>query len=150
LGAEKVTPQQLTEIILTQIPLAQALDFSIDECSESEAVVQGPFDANRNHMSTVFGGSLNAFAILACYAWTFRFLQTHAPKRHVLIKRGEMDFKHPVTGDFKAICRAPPPEEEARLKTALERGHRSRIVLEASIEFGGRECAHFKGEFVAF
>lgn len=145
-----MTPKELTETIRTQIPVAQSLQFSVEACDERSATLHGPFKQNQNHMNTVFGGSLNTFAILACYAWLFQFLQTHAPERHVLIKRGEMDFLHPVRGDFKAICQSPSPTDAEQLKKSLQRGHRSRLFLNASIEFDGRECARFKGEFVAF
>lgn len=77
-------------------------------------VLAAPWALNRNIHGTVFAGSLQAVAVLAGWGW----VEMHARRiggslgeAGVVVRRVEMSFKRPVTGDF--VARAEPPTAEA-------------------------------------
>lgn len=136
---------QLESFIQEQIPLAKLLGAKILRVDDHAAEILAPLNLNKNHLGTAFGGSLNAFSVLACYTWIFNFLNSKNIAAQILLKSSEIKYHHPVKTDFTAICKAPPTEDLNLFIKALEKKSRARIDLTSAV---GSECS-FKGEFVA-
>jgi thioesterase domain-containing protein len=67
-----------------------------------------PLDANVNHKSTMFGGSLYCGAVLAGWGWLhLRLREEGIEDGHIVIQEGQISYPLPVTGDANAICPAP-------------------------------------------
>ena len=84
-----------TEAFLhAKIPLARAMGVRVERCDSEALVLTAPLEPNHNHLGTAFGGSLAALATLAGYAFLWRELRD--PDAHIVIRRSELDYRHPV------------------------------------------------------
>jgi thioesterase domain-containing protein len=141
--------KKLEEFLHEQIPLTEALGVKIIKSDDSGAEVTAPLAPNRNHLGTVFGGSLHSVLVLSAYLWLFHALEKKGISNHVVLMSSHTDYLHPVTGEFKAVCPAPKPEDFKRLMRTLERRGRARIRLHAHISTAKGLACVFSGDFVA-
>ena len=110
--------------------------------------IEAPVALNFNHLQTAFGGSINAVATLAAYA--FLWLELHDdPSAYVVVSESSIKFRRPVTETIRAICLPPSDAEISALKQALAANGRARIRLRVLVEENGATAAEFEGEFVA-
>lgn len=130
-----------------QIPLTKAMGVTVESHDERQLVLTAPLEANHNHLGTAFGGSLAALATLAGYA--LLWLELGNRDAHLVIRRSEFDYRHPVTGTLRAICRKPPEAELAAFRTTFAKAGKARVRLEVTVEEAGRVCMTFAGTFVA-
>lgn len=130
-----------------QIPLTKAMGVRVEEHDDRQLVLTAPLQANHNHLGTAFGGSLAALATLAGYG--LLWLELGNRDAHIVIRRSELDYRHPVTGPLRAICRKPPEAELAAFRTTFAKAGKARVQLEVTVEEHGRVCMTFEGTFVA-
>lgn len=130
-----------------QIPLTKAMGVRVEAHDGRQLVLSAPLEANHNHLGTAFGGSLAALATLAGYG--LLWLELGSRDAHIVIRRSELDYRHPVTGQLRAICRKPPAAELAAFRATFDKAGKARIRLEVSVEEAGRVCMAFVGTFVA-
>jgi thioesterase domain-containing protein len=130
-----------------QIPLTRAMGVKVESHDARGLVLGAPLEANHNHLGTAFGGSLAALATLAGYA--LLWLELGNRDAHLVIRRSELDYRHPVTGPLRAICRKPPEAELAAFRAAFAKAGKARVRLEVTVEEAGRVCMTFAGTFVA-
>jgi thioesterase domain-containing protein len=130
-----------------QIPLTRAMGVKVESHDTRGLVLGAPLAANHNHLGTAFGGSLAALATLAGYA--LLWLELGNRDAHIVIRRSELDYRHPVTGPLRAICRKPPEAELAGFRTTFAKAGKARIRLDVTVEEAGRVCMAFTGTFVA-
>lgn len=130
-----------------QIPLSRAMGVKVESHDASGLVLTAPLDANHNHLGTAFGGSLAALATLAGYA--LLWLELGNRDAHLVIRRSELDYRHPVTGPLRAICRRPPDAELAAFRATFAKAGKARIRLGVTVEEAGRVCMAYQGTFVA-
>jgi thioesterase domain-containing protein len=110
--------------------------------------IEAPVALNFNHLQTAFGGSINAVATLAGYA--FLWLELHDdPSAYVVVSESSIKFRRPVAETIRAICLPPSDAEISALKLALAANGRARIHLRVLVEENGATAAEFEGEFVA-
>ncbi|HEX7031339.1 MAG TPA: YiiD C-terminal domain-containing protein [Gammaproteobacteria bacterium] len=129
------------------IPLVPQMQVRVERLTDAALVLSAPLEPNRNHIGTVFGGSLNALGTLAC--WGLVWLALHGRDAHIVIHEGRMKFRKPATAGFSAACALP---EEATLQNFVaqyERRGRARINLQAGIVCDDRIVAEFEGVFAA-
>ena len=110
--------------------------------------LEAPLKPNVNHLQTAFGGSINAVATLAAYAFLWLELR-HQSSVHVVIAESSIRFRRPVRGAIRAVCRPPPSVALATLKTTLADTGRARVRLQVEIKDDLVSAAEFEGEFVA-
>lgn len=140
-------PRLLQEYLDHAIPLVPQMQVHVDELSDAALVLSAPLDPNRNHIGTVFGGSLNGIATLAC--WGLVWLLLHGRGAHIVIHEGRMKFSRPATARFSAVCTIPDSTAlEDFLNQYAQRG-RARIALTASVLCNDRKVAEFEGSFAA-
>jgi len=130
-----------------QIPLTKAMGVRVEAHDGRQLVLAAPLEANHNHLGTAFGGSLAALATLAGYG--LLWLELGNRDAHIVIRRSELDYRHPVTGPLRAICHKPPEAELAAFRTTFAKAGKARVRLEVTVEEAGRVCMAFEGTFVA-
>lgn len=131
------------------IPLTQAIGISIERFGADEVVLKIPFAPNRNHVGTVFGGSLYSAAALACYG-LFRAISAESGivSDNLVIQNGEISYSAPVLGDFEARSLRPPEDEVQKFLEQLKRHGKARLALTATLTQHGAEKARFQGDYV--
>jgi thioesterase domain-containing protein len=130
-----------------QIPLTKAMGVRVEAHDGRQLVLTAPLAANHNHLGTAFGGSLAALATLAGYG--LLWLELGNRDAHIVIRRSELDYRHPVTGPLRAICRKPPEAELAAFLATFAKAGKARVRLQVTVEEAGRVCMTFEGTFVA-
>lgn len=138
-------PQELEQYLRREIPLAAALGIQVLRAESDAAEVRAPFGPNRNHLNTVFGGSLNAILLLTCYAWLFSELRRRGLNGHVVLKSSHIEYKAPVTGDIVAHCRAPAAADVDQFFKVVAKKGRAKITLAAEVP----GACQLTGQFVA-
>lgn len=137
-----------TEAFLHQkIPITKAMGVHVDAYDEGKLVLGAPLSVNHNHLGTAFGGSLVAIATLAGYSALW--LELGNRDAHIVVRKSEMDYRHPVKGDIVATCTRPGASAVASFRKKFERTGKARIKLHVTIDEEGRTCASFAGIFVA-
>src|SRR5690606_9091764 len=119
----------------------------VEEMREDALVLHAPLAPIRNHIGTVFGGSLNALATLSC--WGLVWLALHGRGAQIVIREGNMKFRRPATGDFTARCSLPSAERLQAFSTQFEQRGRAGIELRAEVHCQAARVAEFHGSFVA-
>ena len=144
-----MTTNELEKFIHQQIPLSQALQVHVVTAESSRVELKCPLYPNRNHLSTAFGGSLAAAAILACYTWIFYELNRQGFKVHVLLKSSTTDYSLPVEEDFSAVCNAPNASDFEKFLNTFKKKGLARIDLVSEIKTSKGLACRLQGEFVA-
>jgi thioesterase domain-containing protein len=142
-----MTAADAENFLYAQIPLAKAMGVRVVAANADRVVLSAPLDANHNHLGTAFGGSLNAVAVLAGYA--FLWLRLGDRDAHVVVRRSSIDYRRPVTGEIRAVCIAPDEAAIAAFQTRFAQKGKARITLDVTIEEAGAVCVTFQGEYVA-
>lgn len=130
-----------------KIPLTKAMGIRVEACDERGLLLTAPLEANHNHLGTAFGGSLAALATLAGYG--LLWLELGDRDAHIVVRRSEIDYRHPVTGTLSAICHRPPEAQLEVFRKTFAKAGKARIRLEVRVEEAGRVCMTFAGTFVA-
>jgi thioesterase domain-containing protein len=130
-----------------QIPLTKAMGVRVEAHDGKQLVLTAPLEPNHNHLGTAFGGSLAALATLAGYG--LLWLELGNRDAHIVIRRSELDYRHPVTGPLRAICRKPPESDLAAFRATFAKAGKARVRLKVTVEEQGRVCMTFAGTFVA-
>lgn len=142
--------RDLESFLHRQIPLTRALGLQVIERNTERLVLAAPLEPNRNHLGTAFGGSLHALPTLACYATLWTILREAGIEGHVVIKRSQVQYRQPVTADFRAVCPRPPVARVDEFLADLRRHGKARMELTAFVEGADeRPAVEFTGSFVA-
>ena len=140
-------PAAIEHFLHEKIPLTRAIGVRVGSMDPDGLVLTAPLEPNHNHLGTAFGGSLAALATLAGY--TFLWLELGDQEAHIVIRRSQLDYRHPVTGTLRALCRRPPESELAAFRSTFEKAGKARVRLQITIEEAGRVCMAFEGVFEA-
>ncbi len=135
------TATSLKKLWLDGIPLAAAMQIDVVEASEQSVVVAMPVDPNRNHMDSVFGGSLLSLATLA--GWGLVQMLLDEPQEFdIVIAEISMKFEKPVYSRTIAHCDAPDEHTTERFQKNIEKRGRARLRLAVEVfgeVFGNNE-----------
>lgn len=131
------------------IPLTIAMGIEVDEFGPRAVTLKIPFEPNRNHVDSVFGGSLYAACALGCYG-LFRAISAESGivSDNLVIQEGAIEYRAPVTGDFEVRAARPPEEDVRKFLDGLDRRGKARLRLRATAIRDGVECAAFEGFYV--
>lgn len=130
-----------------QIPLTRAMQLRVASYDAEGFVLSAPLAPNHNHLGTAFGGSLAALALLAGYG--LLWLELADRQAHLVVRESRMQFRRPVRGEFRALCRAPSAESLGQFKKDFAAQGKARIELEVLIEEGGEVAVRCQGSYVA-
>ena len=142
-------PRELEEFLHEYIPLSKAMGVQVRRSNAEHVVLAAPLVPNRNHQSTVFGGSASAVAILA--AWSLLHLRLKQAGMHVrlVIQQNTMKYERPIAGKFIASSSVGDLSTWERFQEMLKRKRRARISIKVTIRCHGEDVGEMLGEFVA-
>lgn len=144
------SPEMLLEQYLRQqIPLSAAMGVRVTLASPERVQLAAPLAPNVNHTETVFGGSAAALATLAAWSVLHLRIARAGLSARLVIQRSNMEYEHPIRGDFDAVCRFSDDLAWDRFHVTLTRRGRARLTLAAHLVHDGRRAATFEGDFVA-
>ena len=109
----------LQEYLEKNIPITKSMELSVKEITPERIIIRVPLAPNVNHKSTVFGGSLNAAATLACWGMIYAKLSPHfndfgSKCPEIVISSSSVSYLKPVDQDFEVICQSPEREDWER------------------------------------
>jgi thioesterase domain-containing protein len=135
-----------TEAFLhAKIPLTRAMGIRVVAHGETFAI-EAPVALNYNHLHTAFGGSINAVATLAAYAFLWLRL---GDESHVVVRESTMRFLRPIRETIRARCVEPAAEKLLAFDSALREKGKGRMRLAVLVEENAEVAAEFNGTFVA-
>jgi thioesterase domain-containing protein len=140
----------LQNYILSNIPIANALGIKVVQASRQQVKLSAPFINNINHKDTVFGGSLQAVATLACWGLLQLNLNSadHSDKQ-LVITCSHIDYHKAVTTDFIATACLPEQALWQRFLYILQKKHKARVTLNATIYQDNVLAVAYTGTFAA-
>ncbi len=141
----------LESILHHDIPLTREMGLKVLDWQQGQLHLHLPLQANINHKSTMFGGSLYCGAVLAGWGWLhLKLREAGIEDGHIVIQEGQISYPLPVTQDATAICAAPEEKVWKRFVATYKRYGRARLTLQAWIVNEGSEerAVAFTGQYV--
>lgn len=144
-----MTADELLADFSRRIPLSQSLGLEVVEWGPERTVLGAPFEPNRNHVDSVFGGSLYSVCALTCYA-LFRAitLAEGLNEDGLVIQKGAIEYLIPVRSAFQARTEAPEAAQIAQFVETYRRRGKARLSLRAEIIMESGTAAVFTGDYV--
>jgi thioesterase domain-containing protein len=130
-----------------RIPLTRAMDLRVLGHDEAGFVVAAPVALNSNHLSTAFGGSINAVATLAAYGLLWLALREEAAD--VVIRDSSIRFLRPIRETITASCAPPDRAELDQFVATLHSKGKARIGLRVEVREHDKLAAELRATFVA-
>jgi len=141
----------LESILHHDIPLTREMGLKVVGWQDRQLRLHLPLDANINHKSTMFGGSLYCGAVLAGWGWLHLSLrEAGIEDGHIVIQEGQISYPLPVTQDAIALCDAPTEAAWNKFLAMYKRHGRARLTLETRMinADGGDDAVRFSGQYV--
>jgi len=141
----------LESILHHDIPLTREMGLRVLDWQHDQLQLHLPLQANINHKSTMFGGSLYCGAVLAGWGWLhLKLREAGIEDGHIVIQEGQISYPLPVTQDATAICAAPDEKIWRRFVATYQRYGRARLALETWIvnEGSAARAVVFTGQYV--
>lgn len=140
------TPVGMTEWLHRTVPLSAAMEVRVLRLEEGSAVLTMPLAPNVNHMGTVFGGSLNALALLTAAAAVMTRLRPAGYEHLLVVSHSEYSYHRPAASDPTAQAQIPA-RQWAKIQPALETGNPARLKIEAIITVENQPTGTIKAHF---
>ena len=143
--------QYLEAVLHGDIPLTREMGMRVLDWQQHQLRLQLPLEANVNHKSTMFGGSLYCAAVLVGWGWLhLRLREAGIDDGHIVIQEGQISYPLPVTGAAIAQCQAPEEKVWERFITTYQRRGRARLNLHTKVSNAGSDEAAvlFSGQYV--
>lgn len=141
--------QALEVYLYKHIPISKAMGLTAISASTQRVCLSAPLEPNINHKSTVFGGSLQAVATLACWSLLHLNLKGMSQPAEIVITSSTIDYIKPVTGRFEAEASLPDATRWAQFTKTFARHGRARVRLSAYIRQGADIAVDYSGSFAA-
>lgn len=122
----------LQDLIRSNIPLSQEMQFSISHLDMSSIRVNAPLAPNVNIHGTGFAGSLYSLSVLTGWALCFHLLNEAKVDADLVIAKAEIRYFKPVTGAIDCYSEVTQRAKDRFYKSLHERG-KGRLNLEISI-----------------
>lgn len=148
---------QLSEteaLIKAKIPMAAHLGFSLLSWDGQRLALSAPFERNRNHHGTAFGGSLAMAAIVSGYAMTFMALSDAIgdgwlDHYTLVIKDFSVQYKRPVTADIFTVSE-PVNGSTGGFGSRLLADGKARLAVDTLVRDEGALRLAAQATYVAF
>lgn len=139
--------KQIETMMHADIPMAKAMGISIISATTEKVVLEAPLKLNHNHKQTVFGGSLNAAATLACWTLLQLNVEEYSEKYDIVVMQTDVKYLLPVSTDFRVFCESPDNQVWDKFKKMLYKKQISRIPLSAYVYQQEQLALDFRGSF---
>lgn len=131
--------EYMHDFLYQHIPLAVAMQVTIDSYDGAHLVLSAPLACNHNDKGTAFAGSISSLATVS--GWVALMLWTKAHYQgefQVAVSHADIHYKKPILTDFKARAVLPHGDALAQLhKTISHRGRgRAQVHIEVLDEHG--------------
>ncbi|CAM3607049.1 Thioesterase domain-containing protein [Pseudomonas reidholzensis] len=143
--------QYLQGVLHSDIPLTREMGLQVIAWQDRCLQLQLPLEANVNHKSTMFGGSLYCAAVLVGWGWLhLRLREAGIDDGHIVIQEGQISYPLPVTGAAIARCEAPDDQTWERFVALYQRRGRARLTLHTVVSNLGSDApaVRFSGQYV--
>ncbi|MDB5972927.1 MAG: hypothetical protein JWQ90_5377 [Hydrocarboniphaga sp.] len=144
-----MTPDELTAFLRHSIPVLNAIDIQVRECSPQRVVIAAPLAANHNHHQTAFGGSLALMSILSGWSLMHVALSAEQLDARLVVQRSECQFDRPVNGDLVSEAQRPDAEIWSRFIDTLRSRGKARIDLQTRVITAAGDAVLHRGTFAA-
>lgn len=141
----------LESILHHDIPLTREMGLKVLDWQHDQLQLHLPLQANINHKSTMFGGSLYCGAVLAGWGWLhLKLREAGIEDGHIVIQEGQISYPLPFTRDATVVCPAPEDKVWKRFLATYKRYGRARLTLETWIvnERSEERAVTFTGHYV--
>jgi len=128
--------ERVKQKLTGQVPLVAHMGVKLVKYENRVVIVEAPLEANINTHGTAFAGSLYSVAAMAGWSLTHLSLMDAGFKPKVMIARGEVDYKKPVTSDIRARACVDEETLETFVETFREKG-KAKLGLRIEIESEG-------------
>ena len=122
----------LQDKIHRHIPLAKAMQFTIDELNTGGIRVSAPLEPNINIHGTGFAGSIYSLAVLTGWALCTHILEDAAIDAELVVARAEIRYRAPVTAELHCATDADAKARDAFLGATREQG-KGLLTLEIKV-----------------
>ncbi|KMN13859.1 thioesterase domain-containing protein [Pseudomonas weihenstephanensis] len=141
----------LESVLHHDIPLTRDMGLKVLSWHAHQLQLHLPLDANINHKSTMFGGSLYCGAVLAGWGWLhLRLREAGVEGGHIVIQEGQISYPLPVTQDAIVLCDAPSEAAWNKFLAMYTRHGRARLTLDTRVinAEGEADAVRFSGQYV--
>lgn len=145
--------EKIERKIRADIPVANFMQFSLEELSLTSVRSVFPLAPNINHLGTAFGGSLYAAGAMSCYSLVLAHVsEAGLEDAFVVISKGDIEYLSPGRGDFRVEVNCSAEVTE-RFQERLQKGQRAPLDLQGHIiapdaSGADRKCAVFSGSYL--
>ncbi len=137
----------LERTLHTEIPISRAMGIRVAGYDHNCLRLSAPLEANINHKSTVFGGSLYSLAVLCGWGMVHLKLTEVGLHKHIVIQDADIRYLLPVEGEMQADCSLEENALQKFLRTLNKHG-RARLELDVTIKHNGQTAVEFSGRYV--
>ena len=137
---------ELQNRIRETIPLAAAMQFSIETLDPEAIAVSAPLPPNVNIHGTGFAGSIYSVAVLTGWALCTHILENAGAAAELVVARAEIRYRAPVTGSLECATRAPA---EARKNFLEDLEASGKGILQLEIPVGDGPSAILSATYCA-
>jgi thioesterase domain-containing protein len=136
----------LQENIHSNIPLSEAMQFTIAELDSRSILVRAPLPPNVNVHGTGFAGSIYSIAVLAGWALCTHIMALNQMAGDLVVAGAEIKYRAPISGDIQCRAEVSKADRDAFRSYFREHG-KARLVL--TIEVGSAPHAILQGTYYA-
>lgn len=133
-----------------QIPITESMEISVLEFSPLKVKVLAKLEPNINHKSTAFGGSINCVMTVCGWALTFANIKDLDPEAHIVIRKSNINYLHPIKGDITAECTLTDNGRVERFLDMYTKHKKGILNLRVHCYDEDTILSEFEGQYVAF
>ncbi|HEX9795105.1 MAG TPA: YiiD C-terminal domain-containing protein [Planctomycetota bacterium] len=142
-------PATITAYLRSQIPITGAVGLEVTAFDGTTLGARVPFGNNRNHNSSMFGGSLAMLGILSGWSRLWALLRSRGVEANLVIRESATRFLSPTRSEAISRTEDLDPGEVERFFRAFARFGRARLEVRTRIHSEGALVATHRGDFVA-
>lgn len=144
-----MTTSELQVYLHENMPATEAMGVTVESVDADSVTLRAPFEPNRNHRGTLYGGSLVSVAIAAGWATVFLGLRHGDIRARLVIQRANMEYIAPGNNFFFASATGLEAAAWESFQATLARRGRSRLSLSVNVCSDGVLIATLDAAFVA-
>lgn len=138
---------KLTAFFHEHLPLIKHMELELESYDGQSLILTAPLEPNINDKQTAFGGSLYNVAVMTCWGMAFLKTQEYNIDCNQVVTRANIEYKSPVRGTIRAICKAPEQAVIDKFIGNYKARGKAKIDLAATITCGGKTAVNFEGQY---
>ncbi len=143
-----MTKEEAQNYLHTNIPITKSMGLKVEELSREKVQLSAPLDNNRNHVGSVFGGSIDSLFFTTGWAFLKLLIEEFNPEPKIIGSKGEVEFYKPVKEEFYTNLIIPENSQIESFLECYKANLKAKITLTAVIEKQGITYASFQGTYV--